>query len=166
MYKIKDAICDLPALRGLFIKYYSELDCEDDPQYLFDGFIARDLKADVLGAALIYGDDLPAAEERPGEADGFVIFQIDDMINDWCFKEGWGDVREIYVDAACRRHGLGRALLEFAEAKLKEAGAADIYLLPTDESEGFFIACGYEEMGEYCADLDCKVFSLTPGKRI
>ena len=28
---------------------------------------------------------------------GFVIYQNDDIDNEWHFKEGWGDIREIYV---------------------------------------------------------------------
>ena len=53
MSEIFDAARDLAALRRLFIKYYEELECEDDPQYLFDECIARDVEAGVLGAALI-----------------------------------------------------------------------------------------------------------------
>lgn len=162
MNEIIDATCGLDALRGLFVKYYSELGCEDDPQYLFNEFIARDLKAGVLSAALILRGDCRGGDGEKADggdkAVGFVIFQTDDMINDWCFKEGWGDVREIYVDGPFRGRGLGKALLEYAGAALGKEGAKNIYLLPTDDSEGFFRACGYVDIGEYCAELDCKVF--------
>ena len=141
---------DLPAFKKLFCEYYTELDCEDDPLPLFDGRVAPDLADGLLSAAIaIDGDGLCA----------FVIFQIDDVINDWCFAEGKGDVREIFVAQNKRRKGLGRKLLAFAEGELKRAGAAEIYLLPTDETEGFFTACGYADFGEYCAEIDSKVFS-------
>lgn len=140
---------DLPSFKKLFCDYYKELDCDDEPLPLFDDCIAPDFKAHLLNAA---------ATVDGGEVCAFVIFQIDDVINDWCFAEGKGDVREIFVKKDKRRKGVGRALLNFAESELRKAGANDVYLLPTDETESFFISCGYGDIGEYCAELDCKVF--------
>ena len=144
---VKDA--DYTAFAKLFCDYYAELDCEDDSLPLFEEFVAPDLKAGLLSVAVAEnGDNLC----------GFVIFQIDDVINDWCYAEGKGDIREIYVAPEHRRNGFGASLLRFAESALKADGAEEVYLLPTDESEKFFIACGYCDIGEYCAELDCKVF--------
>lgn len=143
----------MPELKKLFCDYYAELDCEDDPALLFDDCIATDFKAGLL--------DIYLACEN-GEAAGFVIFQTDDVINDWCYRDGAGDIREIFVSANLRGRGIGKELMLSAERAITGGGAEEILLFPTDESEGFFKACGYEDIGEYCAELDCKVF----GKKI
>ena len=140
---------DMPAFRGMFCDYFKELNCEDEPLSLFDECVAPDMSARLLSAAV--------AENQSGVC-AFIIFQIDDVINDWCYAEGKGDLREIFVAKGERRKGLGRALISFAERELKIAGAREAYLLPTDETEGFFAACGYADFGEYCAELDSKVF--------
>ncbi len=140
---------DIAQFKRLFCDYYRELDCDDDPAAAFDCCVAPDLEAGLLSAAI--------AREKDG-ACGFVIWQIDDMINDWCFYEGKADIREIYVSPSARRRGLGKSLLAYAEKRLAEAGADDVYLLPTDDSEKFFVRCGYADIGDYCAELDSKVF--------
>ena len=144
------SIADLSAFEKLFCDYYRELDCEDDPLHLFNEYVAPDLKAELfrVGVAVAEG----------GEIVGFVILQIDDLINDCNFKEGCGDVRELYVAPAHRKKGLGRALLQYAETELIKGGADEIYTLPVEESEKFFIKCGYADTGEYCAEADNKVF--------
>ena len=92
---------------------------------------------------------------------GFVIYQTDDINNDWNLKEGWGDVREIYVSPSSRRQGLGKFLLFTAEMKLKESGINRAYCLPYEESASFFTACGYEKTDDYNEDLDCFVYTKT-----
>ena len=151
---IRDA--DLPAFEKLFCDYYAELDCEEAPLPLFTDFLLPDLKAGLF--------DVGVCEENCAAVGtvavcGFVIFQVDDILNDWNFKEGCGDVRELYVAPPCRRQGYGSALLTFAEKSLSAAGVAEIYTLPVEESESFFAARGYADSGEYCADADNKVFS-------
>lgn len=143
-----------PAFEKLFCDYYAELDCEDDPLHLFKEYVLPDLKAGLFRT----GVAIKESNNRGGEIVGFVIFQIDDVLNDWNFKEGCGDVRELYVIPSLRKKGIGRALLSFAEAALKADGASEIYTLPTEESERFFIKCGYADAGEYCAEADNKVF--------
>lgn len=140
---------DFARLKQLFIDYYAELDCEDDAAELFDEYVLPDFGAKLLNIALLYEED---------RAQGFVIFQIDDVINDWCFKDGLGDVREIYVCPENRGRGLGAELLTYAENSLKKSGATRVYTLPTEESEKFFLSRGYADCGDYCAELDNKVF--------
>ena len=137
--------------KKLFIEYYRELDCEEDPQEVLENVLLPDYKAQLFSIAQIFVGGTPV---------GFVIYQTDDVINDWCFSEGWGDVREIYVAPDHRRKGYGRALLDFACAELKANGATDIYTLPVEESESFFNKCGFIDNGDYCADADNKVFEL------
>lgn len=148
-------INDYPAFKKLFCEYYAELDCEEDPLHLFDEYLLPDLKAGLFEVGVC---------EVNGGVCGFVIFQIDDLLNDWNFKEGSGDVRELYVSPAVRRRGFGSALLAYAESRLLALGAAEIYTLPTEESESFFTARGYVDSGEYCADADNKVFSKNMDK--
>ena len=140
---------EFPKFEKLFCDYYSELDCEEDAAHLLSEYIAPDMKANLLSIA--------AAYDKEGIC-GFVIYQIDDVINDWCYQEGKGDIREIYVAPSSRKKGLGKALMAFAENALKADGTKQVYTLPTDDSEKFFNYCGYSDIGEYCAELDCKVF--------
>ena len=141
---------DFTALEKLFCDYYTELDCEDDPLHLFNEYLLPDLKAKLFDVGV---------SEVDGAIAGFVIFQTDDILNDWNFKEGSGDVRELYVAPAFRRRGFGSALLAYAETRLTKSGASEIYTLPVEESEKFFTDRGYFDNGEYCAEADNKVFS-------
>ncbi|MCM1438341.1 MAG: GNAT family N-acetyltransferase [Roseburia sp.] len=147
---------DLPAFKQLFCDYYSELDCEDDPLSLFDDLLLPDLKAELFAVGVA---------ECGEKVCGFVIYQTDDVLNDWNFKEGCGDVRELYVAPAFRRRGAGSALLNFAEKQLLADGASEIYLLPVEESEAFFIKRGYLDSGEYCPEADNKVFGKNCHKK-
>ena len=140
---------DYTTLEKLFCDYYAELDCEDDPLHLFSEYLLPDLKAGLFEVGVAEADVVC----------GFVIFQIDDLLNDWNFKEGCSDVRELYVAPSFRRQGIGSALLAFAEKRLAKLGATEVYTLPVEESEKFFIGRGYSDNGEYCPEADNKVFA-------
>lgn len=140
---------DYPAFEKLFCDYFTELDCEETPLPLFTDRLLPDLKAGLFDVGVC---------EVDGAVIGFVIFQIDDILNDWNFKEGFGDVRELYVAPAFRRRGFGTALLRFAENALVKSGATEVYTLPVEECESFFADRGYTDSGEYCAYADNKVF--------
>ena len=147
VYPLKDT--DRAVFEKLFTEYYAELDCADDAAHLVDEYIIPDMCAGLLHIDLIAED---------GEICGFVIYQIDDIVNEWNLKEGWGDIREIYISPSRRKKGLGKFLLYSAEMKLKEAGAEKSYCLPFEGAAPFFNACGYSETDEYCEDLDCNIF--------
>lgn len=136
----------------LFTDYYSELDCADDAAHLAEEYVIPDLLAGLISVDMLYDG---------GQTAGFIIYQTDDIDNDWNFKEGWGDVREIYVVPSLRRQGLGRFLLYTAEMKLKECGVQKAYCLPCAGSEGFFRACGYVGSVSFNEDTDCFVFEKT-----
>ena len=136
----------------LFTDYYSELDCADDAAHLAEEYVIPDLLAGLISVDILYDG---------GQTAGFIIYQTDDIDNDWNFKEGWGDVREIYVVPSLRRQGLGRFLLYTAEMKLKERGVQKAYCLPCAGSEGFFRACGYVGSASFNEDTDCFVFEKT-----
>ena len=147
VHPLKDT--DKEAFQNLFKEYYAELGCADDTAHLVDEYIIPDLLAGLLHIDLLTVD---------GKTSGFVIYQIDDINNDWNLKEGWGDIREIYVVPSHRKKGLGKLLLYTAEMKLGEAGATRAYCLPYESSLPFFTACGYTDSSEYCEDLDCNIY--------
>ncbi len=140
------------AFSEMFETYYTELGCDEDCRHLVDEYIIPDLLSGLLRIDILRSD---------GEAAGFVIYQTDEKGNDWNFKEGWGDVREIYVTRAFRGKGMGKFLLYTAEMKFKESGVERAYCLPNLAGESFFKACGYKKTEEYCADLDSFVYEKT-----
>jgi len=137
------------AFAKLFENYYKELGCTDDVNHLVEEYVLPDLLAGLLNI-----DILKDGEEFAG----FIIYQTDGIENDWNFKEGWGDIREIYVIPPLRRQGLGKFMLYAAEMKLKERGTEKAYCLPYASAEEFFTACGYKKTEGYSEELDCPVF--------
>ena len=135
VYALKDT--DMAVFEELFKQYYAELGCTDDTAHLVEEYVIPDMLASLLHVDLI-------AEN--GEISGFIIYQIDDINNDWNLKEGWGDIREIYISPSRRRKGLGKFLLYSAEMKLKEAGAEKAYCLPCESAVPFFTSCGYADL--------------------
>lgn len=133
----------------LFKNYYEELDCGEDVPHLLDEYILPDLLAGLIRIDVLTED---------GKTAGFVIYQKDDIDNEWNLKEGWGDIREIYVLPSLRRQGLGKFLLYTAEMKLRESGAEKCYSLPVEGAEEFFKACGYTATNEYDEETECRVY--------
>lgn len=150
IYPLKDV--QVEKFNSLFSLYYKELGCEDDIDHLLDEYVVPDYISGLLSIDLI---------DEDGETVGFIIYQTDSEANEWNFKQGWGDIREIYLLPAHRRKGLGRFLLYSAEMKLKERGAEKCYALPYEEACPFFTACGYSDSGEYSEELDCPVYVKT-----
>lgn len=134
---------------ALFKCYYAELGCADDVERLVSDYIIPDLTAGLLKIDILHDGESYA---------GFVIYQIDDITNDWNLKEGWGDIREIYVAPFARGKGYGKFLLYAAEMKLKEGGADKAYCLPYEGATAFFTACGYADTQQYNEELDCNVY--------
>lgn len=140
---------DYPAFRSLFIDYFNELDCEDDPECTFDEFLLPDLENDAFSVAVA---------EEDGTVAGFVIYQIDELLNSWHFKDGLGDVRELFVAFKYRGRGIGSSLLKYAEEQLLKEGAEGVYVLPVEECESYFLHRGYSDTGEVCKGIITKVF--------
>ena len=134
---------------ALFKCYYAELGCADDAEQLVQEYVLPDLLAGLLHVDLLYDG---------GGCIGFVIYQKDDIDNDWNYKEGWGDMREIYVAPFARGRGYGKFLLYTAEMKLKDAGADRAYCLPAENAAEFFTACGYSRTDEYDEEFGCYVY--------
>jgi GNAT superfamily N-acetyltransferase len=145
-----------PQFKQLFTDYYNELGCEENIDHLLDEYVLADYNAGLLYIDLVDDED---------ECVGFVIYQIDEITNEWNFKEGWGDIREIYLTPSARKKGYGKIMVFAVELKLMEQGALNAYTLPPEDVSGFFKACGYEESQEHNCDLDCPVYIKSPLKQ-
>ena len=124
---------NLSHFNNMFTDYYSELDCDEDVCHLLDEYVIPDLKAGLIFADLLEADGVFA---------GFVIYQRDDIDNEWCPMEGWGDIREIYVSPEHRKKGFGKCLLLAAEKKLCELGAGKAFGYPAPNNGKIFNNCG------------------------
>lgn len=82
-----------------------------------------------------------------GKPVGFISYQIDHPDSDWCEREGWGFLREIYINRSMRGKGLGAKLVTYAEKVLYNKGAEHIYLT-SDEAGEFWSFCGYKKTGK------------------
>ncbi|MCD8040850.1 MAG: GNAT family N-acetyltransferase [Clostridia bacterium] len=138
--------------KDMFMVYYLELGCEENGAHLAEEYVIPDMLAGLLRVDII---------EEDGNICGFCIYQTDSKENEWNFKEGFGDIREIYIESDCRKKGLGKFILYTAEMKLKESGVKEIYTLADGDAAGFFAACGYELTSEECEELDCNVYLKT-----
>ncbi|MCD7729295.1 MAG: GNAT family N-acetyltransferase [Clostridia bacterium] len=147
VFPLKDTFAD--KFKDMFSVYYLELGCEENGEHLADEYVIPDMLKGLLRVDLI---------EEEGEVCGFCIYQTDSNGNDWNFKEGFGDIREIYIESGRRGKGLGKFLLYSAEMRLKENGAKQIYALAEGDAADFFSACGYFLTGEECEELGCNVF--------
>ncbi|MFV0342774.1 MAG: GNAT family N-acetyltransferase [Anaerocolumna sp.] len=75
---------------------------------------------------------------------GFICYQIDKPDSDWCERDGWGFIREIYTNCCIRRRGFGAKLVAHAENILFSNEVEHIYLT-SDDADKFWISCGYNK---------------------
>ena len=90
-------------------------------------------------------------------AKGFIIYQIDSPSSDWCEKEGYGFIRELFIAADFRKKGYGKDLAVYAENKLWDLSVPYIYLTAY-ESKNFWIKTGYQDSGEVSAKNDDRIY--------
>ncbi|MCL2342821.1 MAG: GNAT family N-acetyltransferase [Firmicutes bacterium] len=114
----------------------------------WQNMLIRQASAEIVFIDLLTAD---------GEAQGFILYQIDSPESDWCIKEGYGFIRELYVAADFRRSGHGKALAVHAETRLRQRGVPGIYLT-TDEAMEFWAKMGYRDSGEVCSENDGRIF--------
>ena len=82
---------------------------------------------------------------------GFIMYQIDSPISDWCEKEGYGCIREMYIQKDYRKQGYGETLVAHAENALKKLSVKHIYLTADDDNSiAFWLRVGYADTGEVC----------------
>lgn len=90
-------------------------------------------------------------------AKGFIIYQIDSPKSDWCEKEGWGFIREVYIASDFRGKGYGKSLITHVESRLRQLLVPSIYLT-SDESGNFWIKMGYQDSGETSSKNKARIF--------
>jgi GNAT superfamily N-acetyltransferase len=56
-------------------------------------------------------------------------------------------LRAIYVHPACAGRGIGRGLLQRAEAQCRQRGVAALWLNASYNAQAFYVSCGYEAVG-------------------
>lgn len=88
------------------------------------------------------------AAQEDGEFVGFIMLQSEPMTSrSGFFSMFLGFIRELWVAPERRRSGLGRALIQQAEALLREQGALVLALTPSPAAERFYAALGFAENG-------------------
>ena len=80
---------------------------------------------------------------------GFIQYQVDSPKSDWCEKEGYGCIRETYIQKNHRKQGYGRILATHAENEMKKLSVPYIYLT-SDDVMDFWLSVGYIDTGEIC----------------
>ena len=83
-----------------------------------------------------------------GSPIGFIMYQVDSPKSNWCEKEGYGFIREMYICKDHRKQGYGKILVAHAENELKKLSVPHIYL--TSSNDAFWLSIGYANTGEVC----------------
>jgi len=134
-------VADVPALAGLVGEYWAFEGIDGFDQARVEKVLGEFLAGPALGRAWI-------AEDR-GEAVGYLLA---------CFVfsvEHGGltaEIDEFYLKPAHRGSGLGRSLLEVAEAALRAAGCTNVALQVgrgNDAGQAFYRSCGYSTRSGY-----------------
>jgi len=104
--------------------------------------IIQSVKDGITYIDLIHVDGTPI---------GFINYQVDSLESDWCEKEGYGCIREMYISKDYRKQGYGKTLAIHAENELKKLSVPYIYLTAeTDDAISFWQSVGYTDTGEIC----------------
>ncbi|MBN2797245.1 MAG: GNAT family N-acetyltransferase [Clostridia bacterium] len=99
--------------------------------------ILKDVKDEILFLELMMIGQQPV---------GFINYQVDSKRIDWCEREGWGFIREMYMDKAFRNRNLGRVFVSSVLNTLKDNSIQEVYLTSDDSGE-FFMKCGFTNSG-------------------
>ncbi len=129
----------LPAFRKLLVRYFRE-----DLHLPLTDAQAAELAREIHDEATL---DVPLELAfRGGRAVGFVDHQVDHPASSWCFHEGWGCIRELYVAPEHRGQGIAAALVAHACAAARQKGAAMLYLT-ADDAIPFWLHLGFAQTG-------------------
>ena len=63
--------------------------------------------------------------------------------------DGQADLDGLFVEPALWRHGVGRLLVERCCEFARGLGARTLYVVGNPHAENFYIACGFEVIGEH-----------------
>ena len=98
-------------------------------------FILSQYRDGILDILLLWEKEKPV---------GFAICQVDSPASDWCKREGWGFIREFYIEPGCRMTGKGHFLAMQTEQRLIEKQAEQVYLTTAGALQ-FWLKCGFED---------------------
>lgn len=132
---------DLLAFSQMFYTYFKEdfkIDIDEEKASRICDQIATDVEAGIVSLAILMVDHNYV---------GFINFQVDSPKSDWCEKEGWGFIREIYIKRKYRHLGFGKQLINYVENCFRKENIHQIYLT-SDENDSFFDACGYRKTNQ------------------
>jgi len=101
--------------------------------------MTQNVKAGIIYLDLLLLDDTPI---------GFIMYQVDSPKSNWCEKEGYGFIREMYIHKDHRKQGYGKIVVAHAESELKKLFVPYIYL--TSSNDPFWLSVGYANTGEIC----------------
>lgn len=127
---------DKPAVVGMLHTYFVDDLKKDWPRDVVERiaeFIVFQCSEGIIDVLLLCQKAQPV---------GFAICQVDAPDSDWCKREGWGLIREFYIEPRYRLSGKGRFLAGQTESLLREKQAEQVYLT-TSGALAFWLRCGY-----------------------
>lgn len=131
---------DLSSFIKMFTTYFRDdfkIDIDDEALENLCKKITEDVMKDIVQLSILLVDEKYA---------GFINYQIDSKSSNWCEREGWGFIREAYIDKAYRGQGLGKVLVDHVEMYYEKQGISNIYLT-SDEHVAFWMSRGYQPTG-------------------
>ncbi len=129
---------DIQAFIKMFTKYFRD----DFKIEITEKAICKECNAiGESSIAKISSLDLLFLDEEPV---GFIYYQIDTSQSNWCEREDWGFIREIYIEPDFRKSGLGTKLILHAEENLYSNGTRNLYLT-SDNNDTFWKSLGYNK---------------------
>ena len=132
-------------LKMLITYFNDDMKCNWSSEFIEDKILG--LFEEKRSKEILYIDVL----EENKQLIGFAIYQIDTPQSDWCKKEGWGFVRELYIQKDYRKQGYGYKLVKNIERCLINKNVKDIYL-NADDAIIFWNKCNYINTNEVDAD--------------
>lgn len=132
---------DLQDFTNMFVTYFRddfEIEISDTGVKKLCEKISKDVLSNILELDLLIID---------GKSIGFINSQVDTAKSDWCERDGWGFIREVYIHKNYRGYGLGIKLVKHVEETFYRRSVDKIYLT-SDDSGKFWTACGYKKFGE------------------
>jgi GNAT superfamily N-acetyltransferase len=89
--------------------------------------------------------ETPIIAQVEGRAVGFACLRLVPAL---CYDSTYAELTELFVEKACRRQGVGRALVAYAERLAREGGARELVLLTgfgNAQGQAFYRALGYAD---------------------
>jgi GNAT superfamily N-acetyltransferase len=89
--------------------------------------------------------ETPIIAQVEGRAVGFACLRL---VPSLCYDPTYAELTELFVEEACRRRGIGQALVAYAEQLARASGARELVLLTglgNAQGQAFYRALGYAD---------------------